>query len=337
MTMNFRTPVDIKKSNLAINYQSPVFSIGSCFTNHIGERLSYYKFPVIVNPFGTLYNPVSVKKALEIIDKNKTFKAEDLNNYNEKHLSFHHDTTFSNTDINKALTKINKSITKSHEFLRKSKSLFITFGTAFVYKYKKTNEIVSNCHKIPAKEFDHFMLSPNEIIEEWKIILDKLQQSETDKKFIFTVSPVRHWKDGAVNNQLSKSILIYSIHELIKNRHDAEYFPSYEIFMDELRDYRFYAEDMIHAGNQGINYVWEKFQETYISDEVSHVMKSVEKLIKATQHKPYNPKGNEYKTFLTAQLKKAEEIDKKYPNVNIEKEKNLLKNQLQENFGNNNP
>lgn len=333
MTMDFRKPVDIKKSNLAINYQSPVFSIGSCFTNHIGEKLNYYKFPVMVNPFGTLYNPVSVKKALEIIDNNKTFKAEDLNNYNEKYLSFHHDTTYSNTDINTALTNINKSTTKSHEFLRVSKFLFITFGTAFVYKYKKTNEIVSNCHKIPAKEFDHFMLSPNEIIEEWKIILDKLQQSETDKKFIFTVSPVRHWKDGAVNNQLSKSILIYSIHELIKNRHDAEYFPSYEIFMDELRDYRFYAEDMIHAGNQGINYVWKKFQETYISDEVSHVMKSVEKIIKATQHRPYNPKGNEYKTFLTAQLKKAEEIVKKYPYVNIEKEKKFFQNQLEENFG----
>ncbi len=333
--MKFRTIPDIKKSNFTIDYTSNIFSIGSCFTIHIGEKLDYYKFPVLINPFGTLYNPVSVKKALEIIINKQIFRKEDLNKYNGKYFSFYHDTTFSDTDIDKALEKINRSVEKSHKFLKNTNLLFITFGTSHVYRYLKNKTIVSNCHKIPASKFERVLLSPEDIITPWKTFTDHIRQFNEDIKIVFTVSPVRHLKDGAVMNQLSKSILLYSIHELIKTTDNAEYFPSYEIFMDDLRDYRFYAEDMVHAGTSGINYVWEKFKDTYISDSELPLMKSIQKIISASQHKPFNSTDIEYKKFLTTQLEKIEDMKKQYPHINLQKEKIFFKNQLEKNFGNN--
>ena len=197
------------------------------------------KFPAVVNPFGVLYNPVSVRNAIEILIDQKKFKDSDLNFFNEQWFSFYHDTEFSHPDKNISLEKINKSISIAADNLRKAGYLIVSFGTAWVYKYLKNGNVVSNCHKIPAKEFERYKLDVEDIFVEWANLMNRLNELNPDLKIIFTVSPVRHWKDGAIQNQLSKSTLILAIHQLKQQFENVDYFPSYEIMMDDLRDYRF--------------------------------------------------------------------------------------------------
>ncbi|MFC2087667.1 GSCFA domain-containing protein, partial [Bacteroidota bacterium] len=245
----FRTEVDISPHTEKLDYNHYSFLIGSCFTQNIGSILMECGFNTLVNPYGVLYNPYSIYKSFEFILGNHHFHKDDLIYHNEQWLSLHHHTSFSDDTKEACLKKINNATTTAHEFLNKSRFIVITFGTSWIYEWKETGEIVSNCHKIPAVKFNRRRLSTHEIIKLYDKLLNRLNQNFPDIQFIFTISPVRHWKDGAIENQISKSILFVSVHELLERFENCSYFPAYEIVMDDLRDYRFYNEDMLHPNS----------------------------------------------------------------------------------------
>jgi hypothetical protein len=328
----FQTEVAIPYFPWKTNYEKKNVFIGSCFTENVGNKMAALKYETDINPFGILYNPVSVANSIDFLIQNKTFEKSDLIQYENLWHSFFHHGKFSSPDAEKAVLQINNRIKYSSEFLKNTDFLFITFGTAWVYRYAKSGLIVSNCHKIPAKEFIRQRLEVDEIAEMYNQLLSKLWKFNPSLKIIFTVSPIRHWKDGALENQRSKSILLLAIDKIIekfeKNR--CSYFPSYEIVMDELRDYRFYADDMIHLTNLTIQYIWEKFEEKLIDPESQKISKKVQKVVSSVNHKPINEFTKEYLTFLNQTLKKTEELKKKYPFLKFEHETKILSDQIHE-------
>ena len=317
---SFRTEIKVDPSKHKLSYNSNIFLIGSCFSNNIGEKLNSLKFNSIINPFGVLYNPVSIYNALEFLLLKKQFSEEDISFYNEKWFSFYHHTSFSNENKNECLNNINSSIIKSIDFFNKADFLIITFGTARVYRYKKSNKIVSNCHKIPAKEFDHELLSIENIVDIYEKIIKKLNSLNNALHIIFTVSPIRHWKDGAYGNQISKSILLLAIKELISKFNNCNYFPGYEIMMDDLRDYRFYEPDMLHPNQVAVDYIWEKFSNTYIDEKSRSVFPDIQKIINAYNHKPSNPELKAFKEFINSTIQKINTIQNGFPKLNFKKE-----------------
>jgi hypothetical protein len=323
---NFRTIIQPQPSKNKISYQTPALFLGSCFTENIGNKLKELKFPLQVNPFGVLYNPVSVRNGLEILIDQKTFLESDLDFFNEQWYSFYHDSEFSDPDKHKSLNKINTAIKLAADQLRKSEYLVITFGTAWIYKYLKTGNVVSNCHKIPSKEFERLKLDVEDIFVEWANLINRLNELNPKLKIIFTVSPVRHWKDGAVQNQLSKSTLILAIHQLKNKFENVEYFPAYEIMMDDLRDYRFYADDMLHPSKQAIEYIWDQFSKTYFEKETMEIIDEVSKVLLAKNHRPINPNTENHRKFRERQVKFIDDLSAKYPFINLETESRFFKN-----------
>lgn len=309
----FRTKIQPQPSRNKISYHTPVLFLGSCFTENIGNKMQDLKFPVLVNPFGVLYNPVSVLQSLEIILDKRDFAESDLGFFNEQWFSFYHDTEFSNTDKKECLVHINTKLNQARDHFKNANYLVVTFGTAWVYEYIQSGKIVSNCHKIPAKEFTRFKLGVEDIFVQWAKLLNRIEDYNPDLKVIFTVSPVRHWKDGAVQNQLSKSTLILAIHQLIKIFDHIEYFPSYELMIDDLRDYRFYTDDMLHPSKVAIDYIWEQFSATYFETETKSIIQQVDKIIRAQNHRPLNPKTDQHKKFLEKLKNQQEALVKIYP------------------------
>ncbi len=324
----FRTEISLKKSSFLIDYQSGSFFIGSCFSDNIGKILYDLKFPVLLNPFGVLYNPFSVKNALTAIIENNIFTEKDLNFALGKWFSYHHHGSFSNPEKEKILRKINSQNNLAHNFLRKTKILFVTFGTAWYYRLKESGEIVANCHKQPAQLFDRAMLSVVEIVDVWIKMIEDLRLFNPDLKVVFTLSPVRHWKDGAVNNQLSKSVLFVAIHEIIKKQANSFYFPAYEIMMDDLRDYRFYADDFLHPNKLAVDYIWAKFCDVFIEDKILQISKQIEKINKALNHKVLHPETEAHEKFLKAQIDKIKHLSKQYPELDFTTEIKRLKKEI---------
>ena len=318
--MEFRTKVEIPASKTKIDHTTGIMLMGSCFADNIGSRLKELKFRVEHNPFGVLYNPLSVKIDLGLLQDKKIFSESDLYWFDNRWVSFNHYTLFSDPDKEACLQKINDSIVSASELLADARFLFITFGTAWVYEFLKTGKVVANCHKIPAKEFRRFLISAEDIVKEYDILLPGLRAHNPDLNIVFTLSPIRHWKDGAVGNQLSKSILLVAIHQLVEKYQYAHYFPAYEIFMDELRDYRFYAGDMIHPSDPALDYIWERFTDTFISDESVELIKEIEKIIKARNHRPVNPGSAAYLKFKEKVQAQIDEVLKKNPNLDMSEE-----------------
>lgn len=309
MALEFRTKVDVQPFPFSLGYNTPMFFCGSCFTENIGSMMHERKLPIVINPFGVVYNPISVKMVIERILSSKPFDELELNFRNDLWYSYLHHTSFSSPDKKKCLELINAEQAKAFDFIKKVQCLLVTFGTARVYYLKQSGEPVANCHKIPAKEFESRLLNVDEIVKEWSALINKLLKSNPDLKIIFTISPVRHWKDGAVDNQQSKSILNVAVHELINvYPKNAFYFPAYEILMDDLRDYRYYADDMLHPSRVAIDYIWEKFKGAIIDVNSQKLVTDIEKVITAVKHRPFNPKNKEYKAFVNNTLKQIERI-----------------------------
>lgn len=318
--LTFRSEVFPDFFSKKLGYQDKTIFVGSCFTENIGKKMLDLKFHVLINPFGILYNPVSVAQCLKLCMNPVVFSADDLIYLNEKWISFLHHGRFSGTNRDEVLKIMNDELQRGKIFIKESLVLFVTFGTSWVYKYKLTNQVVSNCHKIPANEFEHYSLNVSEIVEMYTQILKELKSLNSDIKVIFTVSPVRHWKDGAVNNQLSKSILILAIHELLKKFDFVSYFPSYEIMMDDLRDYRFYAEDLFHPNQVGIDYIWSKFKASFILEKSFEIADKIEKLNKAVLHNAFYPNTLAYSKFIDSNLKLIEQLKKLVPGINFDVE-----------------
>jgi hypothetical protein len=283
--------------------------------------LAERKFPVLINPFGVVYNPVSVAMVLNRIITGNAYHEKDLLLHNNLWLSLHHHTSFSRVDKADCLTNINRQLENAHTHWSKAQRLIITFGTARIYQLNKTGEPVANCHKIPAKEFTRRMLSVDEIVEEWSNLLNSCFASKPNLKVLFTVSPVRHWKDGAHGNQLSKSTLLLAIAQLVDRfPENVFYFPSYEIMMDDLRDYRFYADDMLHPSPMAIEYIWEKFRGAFISPEDDKIIKEIESIVQACRHRPFNANTKEYKLFVEKTRQKIADMEARIPGVSFEEE-----------------
>jgi hypothetical protein len=272
------------------------------------------KFHCEVNPFGALYNPLSIVSALKMLVGKKLLTSGDLFQFNELWSSFYFHGSFSDTDRAKALEQMNNQLSTASTGLYNSKYLFLTFGTAYVFRLKTSGEIVGNCHKLPATNFDHECLSIENIVAQYSDFVNNIAEILPGMKIVFSVSPVRHLKDGAHNNQLSKSILILAI-EKLTNLFPGQcfYFPAYEIVLDELRDYRFYEKDMCHLSDIAIDYIKTLFINSMVSESDRKIMKEVEKLNLARAHRPFNTNTNNYKKFVENTDKKETELKKQYP------------------------
>ncbi|MDO4764075.1 MAG: GSCFA domain-containing protein [Flavobacteriaceae bacterium] len=301
--MKFRTEVEILPSQQKIKTSDSIFSIGSCFATEISGKLADGQLQVLNNPFGTLFNPWAVKNSIQQIYDCKVYTEEDLVLYQNEYLSLHHHTFFNSEYAHKTLEKINSKIEEANTFLRNSNWVIITYGTAYVYEFLPQNILVANCHKIPQKFFKKRFLTHEEITQSIQESIKYLNDiCQNDVQILFSVSPVRHTKDGMVENNLSKAKLINALHEVISQNENCTYLPIYEIVMDDLRDYRFYKEDFIHPNHQAIQYVWEKFGKAYFNEETQSFIQENLKIKQALGHRPNNEHSAKHQEFL-AQIK----------------------------------
>ncbi len=290
----FRKIVQIAQSNhIELKHDSPLILLGSCFSSEIGKQLRFSGFNVY-QPFGTIFNPITLGDNLIRI-KNKSFFSEnDLTTNKEVFYSWNHSSkVYNNKDAKSLLKFINNEVELIHNSIVNNPVFILTFGTSIVYEYN--NNIVGNCHKQPSNFFTKKRLTVNDIVTHWKKIITSFNKHS----FVFTVSPVRHYKDGIVENNRSKAVLILAIDELVKLFPDqVNYFPSYEIIIDELRDYRFYNSDMIHPSNESVEYIWSKFQESYMSHYTMDIISKCEKIRQSLNHKPFSSNKQEHNIFL---------------------------------------
>ena len=308
--MKFRTEIIIPPSDFKISHQDKMMMIGSCFVESISDKLKNSAFRVDVNPFGIMYNPISVLMTLQDILKRKEYTSEDLFFHQEQYHSFSHHSRFSGTNKEVVIANINDRIKTANDFISNADYLFVTFGTSSVYYQTENKQVVANCHKLPAMSFVRKRIPEEEIVEQWHDFIIQLREINPKIKLIFTISPIRHWKDGAHENQISKSVLFLAVDKLMQES-EVYYFPSYELIMDDLRDYRFYAEDMLHPNSLAIDYIWEKFGDAYFSSETKQLIKEWENIRQALNHRPFNPDSQEYKRFIEdAKKREAEFLEK---------------------------
>lgn len=315
--INFRTKIPPTKYNFDINYKSKIMFIGSCFTENIGQKLEETKFNIDINPFGIIYNPISVKNSLQNLIIKKVFKEEDLFYFNERWNSYSHHGKFAFPEQKETLKNINERINSSSLHLQTSDYLFVTFGTAWIYELASTKQVVSNCHKVPSKEFNKKILSVEEITKTYKQLLQSLNKFNPNLKVIFTISPVRHLKDGFSENNLSKSTLKLAINELVNSNKNCYYFPAYEIMIDDLRDYRFFNSDLLHPNQIAIDYIFNYFENSFFSEETIKIYSEINKIISAKKHKPFNPKSETYFKFIKKINEDVEELKNQYPFLNL--------------------
>lgn len=313
--LNFQPPSLSQKIYLSDH----LFLIGSCFTNHLHEKLHLHKFKVLKNPHGVLFNPVSICNSLDAYINCRTVSESELFLHQSlwHHWDFH--SSFSHEHPNLALQIMNQSIEQTHEFLKKTKWVFVTVGSSFVYQ-NQSNHIVANCHKFPSDTFTKHILKPQEIASRFIKIIHELLQFNKNINIIFTVSPVRHLRDGLIENNRSKAILFYAI-DLIKDEiPQVAYFPAYELIVDDLRDYRFYAEDMVHPNYLATQYVWEKFVDACIDGKSKEAMKEINQLQQAVKHIPLHPASSEHFAFKRKSKERALELSKRFPFLDFSKE-----------------
>lgn len=313
--MQFRTQIPISKTNNPIDYNSKIISIGSCFAENMAEKFDYFKFQNETNPFGIIFNPVSIDKIISRIIKQELYTEKDVFFYNERWHSYEVHSDLSNRDRQELLETLNKAISETYKHLKEATHIIITFGTSWIYRNIESNEIVANCHKVPQKQFSKELLPVDVIQKSIQNTIDCIVSLNPGINFIFTVSPVRHIKDGFAENQLSKSHLFAALHQVLKTHHSQlityNYFPSYEIMMDELRDYRFYAEDMLHPNQIAIDYIWKLFSENYISETSILTMQEVSEIQKSLLHRSFNPESEQHQKFLAKLQEKIKGIEKK--------------------------
>jgi len=314
--MQFRTQIPISKSSNPVDYNSKVLSIGSCFAENMAEKFDYFKFQNETNPFGIIFNPVSIENLFRRVCEQDFFGEKDVFFHNERWHSFEVHSDLSNSDRQELLETLNKATSETYKQLKEATHIIITFGTSWIYRNLEKDEIVANCHKVPQKQFSKELLSAEVIQKSIQNTIDLIQKVNPEINFIFTISPVRHIKDGFVENQLSKSHLFTALHKTFDFRLSTfSYFPSYEIMMDELRDYRFYAEDMLHPNQIAIDYIWKVFSENYIAENSFSLMKEVDEIQKSLRHRSFNPDSEQHQKFLANLQKKIQILGEKLPHI----------------------
>ena len=301
-----------------IAYGDGLFFLGSCFADEVGGICRGLGFDALVNPFGVLYNPASIAQSVERLGNGKPFSHDDVIAVGEgQYCTFSHNTAFWQSDEVLLLETVNKGLETAHERFLDTKWMVVSLGTSWVFRHKETQRVVSNCHKLPARQFDREFLSTEQSAD----CLSKMLQEYPDKQFIFTVSPLRHLKDGLHENQLSKAALLLAVDQVCKQFANAHYFPAYEILLDELRDYRFYKEDMVHPTEQAVRYIWERFVDLAIDPKEKPAMQAAAELKQMLQHRPLFPESEAYKRFERLKEERMSELRRNYPSVCME---NLL-------------
>lgn len=317
--MKFRTEIHIETSNRKLGYQTPMMFNGPCFTEYMSAQLMKGRLPLLSNPFGVLYNPVSVAHSLRLLMGSKKVTGADLVQHDRLWHSFFHHSRFSRPDKKELSQLIKNNCREAGVFLKKARFLFITWGTARVWVYNETGRVVSNCHKIPAIQFTRELLEPDEITALYRELIRELKTFNPQLEIVFTISPVRHWKDGAHGNQVSKSVLHLALQRLLQ-KEDVSYFPSYELLLDDLRDYRYYADDLIHPSESAIEYIWDKFSSVYMEADTRQLFREVEKVTKAAQHRPQTADTEGLKTFAGQMLRTIEKLTKLHPGLDLSEE-----------------
>lgn len=323
--MQFKTGISLPAYDYKVSQGNPIFSIGSCFAQIIGQKLADTKFKITSNPFGTIYNPLSILQLLNFsIEKN----------YPEDHSYLHNQGLFYNyymhgdvSDLarEKLEEKIVNLINNTHQQLKASEWLLITLGSAYVYLREENKDVVANCHKVPARHFDRRILQVNEIFDAFSATLQKLKLFNPGIRIIITVSPVRHVRDGLPENSVSKATLRLVCQQLVENYSFIDYFPSFEFLIDDLRDYRFYADDLVHPSKMAEEYIWQHFQQRYMSEETRQLIKEWNKIQQAVQHRPYHPHSIQHQQFLHKTIEKLLQFKDK---LDVSKELEFLKKQL---------
>ena len=313
--MTFQTSIPINKSDFLIDYSSKLVSFGSCFAENMVDKFDYFKFSTLTNPFGIIFNPISLEKIIFRSIHKKYFTEKDIFFHNEDWHCYEVHSELSNPDKEEFLTTLNQLIDTTNVHIEKLTHCLITLGTSWVYKHIESDEIVANCHKVPQKYFVKKLLSVSEIEGSLKNIISEIRSINPNAKFVFTVSPVRHSKDGFVENNVSKSHLITALYHFLSNATSSIYFPSYEIMMDELRDYRFYAEDMLHPNQTAIDYIWMRFSENFINENEFETMQHVSEIQKSLSHRPFNPNSESHLKFQDNLKQKINAIVTKYPEM----------------------
>jgi hypothetical protein len=317
--MDFHLELDPPPLAEKLDLRDGIFLIGSCFTEHISTRLASHKFRVFENPHGILFNPASICQSLQDCIQRKKYVQEDLFDDGGIWSSWDFHSRFSSTEKSQALQDMNASVSRANEALRSCKWVVITLGSAFIYQLQN-GRVVANCHKAPQATFRKKLLGPEEVLSGLDNILHKLRLFNPGIRFLFTISPVRHRREGLVENNRSKAVLIHSVHQLVSKFEDIYYFPAYELVIDDLRDYRFYAEDMVHPNYQATRYVWDKFTDSCISASSRQIIKEVQGLRASMQHKPLHPGSAGHREFLKKQKAMAEDLASRYPYLDFAEE-----------------
>ena len=314
--MNFTTKVPIAKNKYPLDYNSKIMSLGSCFAVNMSDKLDYFKFESNCNPFGIIFNPVSIEKLVYRITQQLFYTEKDIFFHNESWHCYEVHSEISNPDKAAFLKSLNRISKQANQQISNTTHFIITLGTAWVYRNIETNEVVANCHKVPQNYFKKELLSIEEINQSLENSIRLIRAINSKANFIFTVSPVRHIKDGFVENQWSKAHLITAIHNISNGQLSfVNYFPSYEIMMDELRDYRFYAEDLLHPSQIAIDYIWERFFETTISEEWYSTMEEIADIQKGLAHRPFNANSESHRQFLLKLQSKIRDIQNQFSRI----------------------
>ena len=312
--MILQTEIKIQPLEQTIAYGDGLLFLGSCFADEVGGICRGLGFDAMVNPFGVLYNPASIAQSLDRMNSGKPFRYEEVIRVGEgQYCTFSHNTAFWNLSEQALLAHVNQSLAEAHAHFMKAKWVIISLGTSWVFQDKETQKVVSNCHKLPAARFERLLLS----VEQSAQFLSEMVHQHPDKQFIFTVSPLRHLKDGLHENQLSKAALLMAVDQVCKQFENAHYFPAYEILLDELRDYRFYKEDMVHPTEQAVRYIWERFADFAIDLKEKPAMKAAAELKQMFQHRPLFPDSEAFKRFEQLEEKKINELRRDFPKICI--------------------
>lgn len=318
--MDFHLQFPIPPFEHKIAYPQQLLFVGSCFAENIGAELQRLKFTTCINPHGILYNPSALATALKSYINDETVKEEELFFSNDRWNSWAHHSRFSNPDKEECLQQINAQISDAHDVLKNAEWLFITFGSAFVYRHMETGKIVGNCHKAPQKEFIKSLPASADIVTEYNALIQTLKTFNPKLRVVFTVSPVRYIRDGVVENNLSKAILLQAVHELAKQHDHIFYFPAYELVIDDLRDYRFYKADLVHPNEQAITYVFEKLRECCFSDETKLLAERIRELITAGEHRPQHAGTAAFHKFKASALRRTKELQQQFPFIDLSNE-----------------
>ena len=319
---HFRTILPIQPAPFTIGYSDPSLLIGSCFTENIGNRLRSGKLPVLINPFGIVYNPVSIARCLEyLLSDHPVFGETGLFEHGGLWHSWEHHSHFSQPDKEATLTGLNAALTTAAAHLKKTTRLLLTLGTADVFTLRSTGQVVANNHKMPAALFESDRLSVAEVTDIIISVLEKIKMQNADIQVILTVSPVRHIRNGLVENQRSKATLLLACEQICEALPYACYFPAYELLLDDLRDYRFYADDLLHPSQVATDYIWQFLGDTFFSETTRRLYTRIDKIGAAMQHRPFHPETLEHQAFARAQLAAIEQLSVEHPYLDFSAEK----------------